>query len=443
MIHAHLAAAGGGSGGFGGGGGGGGGRGAGLYILIQILVRIAIFGHGLGALIIIGLIVLAILFSRLAPHARAFYTAREESGSQARRRVARRQRRVELAAAEAAEEDPAFAPDAVRPAAAKLFTQVQQAWDENDRRTLNELVSPGLMAEWGRRLDDFDTRGWHNRVQLLDPPKVEYVSLSHRGDRTTDRVTVRIEARMRDYVVDRSGKHIRRAGRMTETVRVREFWTLARDASGRWVLASVEQGGEGSHALEGRLVATPWSDEQALHDEALVERAVAEAVPDGTKVAEVADLQFEGDARAAALDLSLADGRFAPDVLEVAARRAVAAWAEAVDGEDTRLHELAEPAAVRELLHPGDPSARTRLVVRGPRVRQIRVVKLDAAAAPPTMTVEVDVEGRRYVEDRDTADVVAGSRSRPTNFTEQWTFALESDPAQPWRVVSVGTPARL
>ena len=65
-----LAAAGGGSSGFSGGGGeggGGGGRGAALYFLIQILIRIAIIGHGLGALILIGLLVLWILFTRVAP----------------------------------------------------------------------------------------------------------------------------------------------------------------------------------------------------------------------------------------------------------------------------------------------------------------------------------------------------------------------------------------
>ena len=96
-------------------------------------------------------------------------------------------------------------------------------------------------------------------------------------------------------------------------------------------------------------------------------------MPAGTKIAEVADLDFDGDARAAALDLSLADGRFAPDVLEVAARRAVTAWAEAVDGDDARLRAIATPQAARELLHPGDPSGRTRLVVRGPKVKQIRI----------------------------------------------------------------------
>jgi predicted lipid-binding transport protein (Tim44 family) len=434
-----LAAAGGGSAGFGGGGGGG-GRGAGLYILIQILIRIAIIGHGLGALVLIGLVLLAVLFMNLAPRVQSFWSAQQSSGLAGRRRVSQREQRVELAAAEAAEDDPAFAPDRVKPAAAALFEEIQSAWDAGDRSRLQRLVAPSLLREWERRIDDFARRGWRNRVQPLGEPAIEYVGLTHRGERQDDRVVVRIEARMRDFVEDSYGNHIKRMGRLGETVTIREFWTLARDRSGRWILASIEQGAEGKHALGEQLVATPWSDEQAMRDQALVEGAVAEAVPDGTKVSDVASLQFTGDARAAALDLSLADGRFAPDVLEVAARRAVAAWAEAVDGADTHLESIAQPQAVRELLHPGDPSGRTRLVVRGPRVKQIRIAGLDPAAEPPTMAVELDVEGRRYLEDRDTTAVVAGSRSRSTSFTEHWTFALDGDAAQPWRIAAVGAP---
>jgi predicted lipid-binding transport protein (Tim44 family) len=172
----------------------------------------------------------------------------------------------------------------------------------------------------------------------------------------------------------------------------------------------------------------------------LVEGAVEEAVPEGTSIAEVADLDYRGDARAAALDLSLADGRFAPDVLEVAARRAVAAWAEAVDGEDGALVALARPEVAREMLHPGDPSATTRLVVRGLQIRKITIVALDAAAEPPTMTIDVAIAGRRYVEDRDTAAVVSGSQSRATSFTERWTLALDGNDEQPWRIAAVGAP---
>jgi predicted lipid-binding transport protein (Tim44 family) len=346
---------------------------------------------------------------------------------------------VQLAAAEAAEDDPAFAPDVVKPAAASLFTQIQTAWDAGNRTALQKLVAPDLLTEWEHRLDDFQSRGWRNRVQPLEQPTVEYVGLTNRGGDDADCVVVRIEAKVRDYVVDRNGNHIKSEGQFSETRRLREFWTLRRRGN-RWMLGSIEQGAEGSHALQDEIVASPWADEQAMRDEALVEGAVADAVPQGTRIAEVADLQFEGDARAAALDLSLADGRFAPDVLEVAARRAVAAWAEAVDGSDTKLNAIAHPEAAKQLLHPGDPSAATRLVVRGPRVKQIRIVALDAAATPPTMAIEVDVTGRRYIENRRTTEVLAGSQSREANFTEHWTFALDGPAQQPWRIAHSGAP---
>jgi predicted lipid-binding transport protein (Tim44 family) len=437
LAPAALAAAGGGSAGFGGGGGGGGGGGHGsgfaLYLLLQLLFRIALLGHGLGALVLIALAVLYFLFTRVIPHARSSGA----SGRRARRRTAKRERRVELAAAVAAEEDPAFAPDAVRANATALFKQVQAAWSRGDRVALSRMVAPDLRTEWERRLDDLGRRGWDNHVELLGEPTVEYVGLSHRGEES-DCVTVRIEAKVRDYVTDRYGNHVKRAGRLSETVRLREFWTLQQNGHGRWVLASIEQGAEGEHVLDEGIVADALSDDQGMRDEALIEGAVADAVPEGTQISEVADLDYAGDARAAALDLSLADGRFAPDVLEVTVRRAAKAWAEAVDGDDARLRSIAHGEAVRELLHPGDPSGRTRMVMRGPEVRRIRIVHLDAAAQPPTMTVEIELHGRRYIEDRDTTAILAGSQSRPSTFTEQWTFALDGDVRQPWLLASAG-----
>src|SRR5262249_21630939 len=157
--------------------------------------------------------------------------------------------------------------------------------------------------------------------------------------------------------------------------------------------------------------------------EAVLESAAAETVPAGTRLAELTSVEFSDDARAAAIDLSLADGRFAPDVLDVAARRAVAAWAEAVDGSDAELRKIADSGAARELLHPGDPSGRTRLVVRGPRVKRIAVAALDPASNPPTMTIDVEVEGQRYIEDRDTTRVVAGNATGASRFTERWMLA--------------------
>lgn len=440
VVPTAMAAAGGGSSGFGGGGeGGGGGRGFEIYIIFQLLFRIALLGHGLGALVLLGLAILYVLLNRVAPGTFNFWSSRNGQGSAARRQSAARQRRVELAAAEAAEDDPAFAPDRVRSEAANLFVEIQDAWDRGDRAKLRTLVGPDLLGEWERRLDDFARKGWRNRVQPVDPPHVVYVGLVHRGSAEADRVTVRIEAKLRDYVVDRYGRHIRRLGRVTETTRIREFWTLAR-RRGRWILVSIEQGAEGAHALTDQIVASPWSDDQSLRDEALVEQAVADALPPDVKPSEVADLQFVGDARAAALDLSVADGRFAPDMLEIAARRAVAAWSEAIDGDDTALRAVADREAIEQLLHPGDPGHTTRLVIRGASVRQIRITGLDAAASPPRMNVDVEIEGLRYIEDRDTAALVSGNRTRATRFTEHWTLALSGDEKQPWRIVRAANP---
>ena len=130
-------------------------------------------------------------------------------------------------------------------------------------------------------------------------------------------------------------------------------------------------------------------------------------------------------------------------MLEIAARRAVQAWAQAIDGDDANLRKIATPAATRDLLYAGDASGRTRMVVRGPVVNRIRIVGLDAATEPPTMTIEVDLTGQRYLEDRDTTAVLAGSRSRSKSFTERWTLALNGDQAEPWRITTVAAPVGL
>jgi len=444
VAPAALAAAGGGSSGFSGGGEGGGGHGSGfaLFILIRLLIDIAVLGHGLGALVLIGLGLLYLFITRIVPKLQAWWAERAAQRSGGNHKTSERERRVELAAAEAADEDPDFAPERVRADARTLFLDIEKAWDSGDRFAMRSLVAPDLLVEWERRLDDFDSRGWHNHVEPLGEPVVEYVGLRRTGDAATDRVVVKIDARVKDYVVDRYGRHLKRTGTLSEITRVREFWTLQK-RGGRWTLASIEQGGEGKHALDEEIVATAWGDERGMRDEALIEGAVADQVPDGTQVAEVADLQYEGDAHAAAMDLSLADGRFAPNVLEVSARRAVAAWAQAIDGDDALLDGIATAAAKRELLYGGDTSGTVRMVVRGPVVNRIRIVNLDASAEPPTMTVEVDLTGRRYVENRDTAAVIAGSRSRKTSFTERWTLSLTGDETQPWRITAVGEPVGL
>jgi predicted lipid-binding transport protein (Tim44 family) len=402
---------GGGGGGFSGGGSGGSGTGGGTTIngpwaFVIFILFIGVFAVGFAS---VGL--------RVYRHSK---------------RRKERVRRVELAAAEAAQDDAYFDADEVRRRAATLHAELFDAWNDGDRDRLRARLSPDLMVEWERRLDDFAAKGCKNQCEVHGQTKVEYVGLTNRSGESEDRAVVRVSAVMRDVVVDRGGTTITRNGSESDVVAFAEYWTLGRD-DGRWILLSIEQDSEGAHHLDAPIVASPWSDEARLHDEALTELAVADAAPD---VAAVADLDFDGDARAAALDLSNADGRFAPAVLEAAARRAVQAWAEAVDGADTPLEAVATPAAVEALLYRGDATRNTRLVVRGPRLRALRIVALDAAARPPTMTVEAEVAGRRYVEDRDTAAVLDGSKDREATFTTRWTMALNGDPATPWQIAA-------
>jgi predicted lipid-binding transport protein (Tim44 family) len=419
-----MAAAGGGSSGFSGGGGGGYSGGGSSYGGSS--------GSGeadpLTFAFIGGLLVLFLVYWLFRKAVNAFVRERLE------RRRAKRASRVESAAAEAAQDDAAFAADAVRDRADKLFRKIQHAWSKNDIETLDRLVAPELMKEWRRRLEDFKRKSWHNVVDVIGDVKVEYVGLVNRADDEDDRCVVHIEARLQDYVRGKGGQKINRTDASSEFVTLREYWTLGKRDGGQWRLLSIEQGAEGTHHLDAEIVASPWDDSR-LRDEALVEGAVADKVVDGYRISDVADLDFSGDARAAALDLSLADARFGPDVLETAARRAVGGWAEAVDGEDDELAAVATPEAMRALLYPGGGDKR-RLVVRGPKVARLRIAALDAAAEPPTMTVEVTVRGRRYVQDRDTAAIVSGSDKDEATFTERWLLALGDDDANPWKIVS-------
>ena len=419
LVHAPaaLALAGGGSSGYSGGGGGGGGGGG--------FSGGGGSGSGEGGPWWLTFAIIAAVFLLLSVPG---WLGARRYRERRRARVAR----VRASAAEAAEDDAHFGHEHVVAEAERLFREAQDAWDARDYTRLRAAIPAELWEEWKRRLDDFERKGWHNRVEVK-AVRAEYVGLTNRDDDEEDRCVVRIEADVRDYVVDAEGRHIKRSDSASEEATVAQYWTLGRDGD-RWRLVSIEERAEGDHQLGAPIVATADRDER-LGDRTLVEGAVADA-PVGVPTAEIADLDFDGDARAAANDLSLADPRFSPDVLAAAARRAVAGWAEAVDGEDDDLAAVASAGAMQALLHPR--GERSRLVVRGPRVRRMRVVALDAAAQPPTMTVEVDVTGRRYVEDRDTAAVLSGSRDDEREFTERWTMALDGADDTPWRVVDAG-----
>jgi predicted lipid-binding transport protein (Tim44 family) len=222
---------------------------------------------------------------------------------------------------------------------------------------------------------------------------------------------------------------------VSDTHHICEYWTLGVSGD-RWIVQSIEQHHEGLHELTEPVLPSPWSDTKALQREATIEQATAAGI-DNSQVAEIAGATLASSARAAALDLSLVDDRFAPRVLEAEVDYAVGAWAEAIDGEDGPLDAVASANAAQELLYPDDPAKNRRLVVRGPRVRSVKIVGLDAQAKPPSMLVELRVSGRRYVEDRTTTTVLGGDKSVETSFTQHWRMERTDDDAHPWRIAAV------
>ncbi len=413
-----LAQAGGGSSGFsgGGGGGGGGGFGGGSGGSDE--------GGGLGAVLFVALIIAAVLLVPAIGKRR-----------RARARTARDER-VSTASAEAAEDDPAFAAAAVKPSAAALYVDVQRAWSARDDAALQGMLGADLLVEWRRRLADFERKGWTNEVSIVRGPEVEYVALVNRDGTAEDRVTVAVSAKLHSVVRTADGRTMNSDADTDGDgqIEVCEYWTLAREGDG-WRLVSIEQEKEGAHHLRSEIVTAPWSDDARLADGSLVELAAADAPPPGVDPSELVSVEFDGTAREQALDLALADPRCAPDVLEVAARRAIEAWAEAVDGDDAALLTVATPQAARVLLYPYGPQSNERLVVRGPRLQRLAIAALHAGSDPLRMDVEARVRGRRYVENRDTAAVVAGSKDREVEFVERWGFELDGSGELPWRLV--------
>ena len=288
-----------------------------------------------------------------------------------------REAAVCLAAAEAAEDDPLFDADLVRERAGALFVAIQRAWSANDTTALRRMVGTELMVEWDARLADFRRKDWRNLVDVLDGPEVRYVGVTNRAGDAQDRAVVLLSARLRDVVVDRYGNEL--ANEDGAIARISEFWSLGKRA-GEWIVVSIEQEREGEHHLSAPLVAAPESDDTRLRADAVMEVATA----DGVRADEIGELLspgFSGTARAAALDLSLVDGRFAPDVLATAVGAVVDAWAQAIDGPDEPLAAQTTPQALDALLYP-TTSRRDRLVIRGADVQQLTITEVSAGPPP-------------------------------------------------------------
>ena len=417
----------GGGGGFSGGGGGfsggggthyeGGGGGFSLFFFIVVFLLIS-------------------MMVRSSTRERGRIYQRVEARRASRAEIQARAQQAESAALDAAEDDAYFEPSRLEPETVELFQRVQRLWAANDVQGLSEWVGPELMREWSLRLQDFQNKGWSNIVEV-DNAHAEVVGVENMEDDGQDRVVLYLQAAVTDYVKDSAGRVITLNGQSSTSVQIAQYWTLAW-RGGKWMLWSIEQEAEGSYRLQQPLISRPEDEQATLHGEAVMELAAQSGTHSAREMAELAELTMLEDAEAKLADLMLMDGRFAREPLEESVRRALRAWAEAVDGEDAQLIALAEPKACNALLYPSGPEGRIRRVVRGLSALSMEVVEVHGGDETPQVVVRVSAGGIHYVENRDTLALRSGSRDFPGSLSMEWSFSLrDSESEAPWQLSHV------
>jgi hypothetical protein len=140
-------------------------------------------------------------------------------------------RRLQAVKAAAGTSGPYGVP-AVTDAAERLFREMYSAWDGGDRERLARISDPDLMTDWNKRLDGYAAEGKRQRVQILDGPKLDYVSLM--ADQKLARLRVRATLRRGFEPANPSRRDVRKRA-VGSKVAIEEFWTLSRSGDD-WIL---------------------------------------------------------------------------------------------------------------------------------------------------------------------------------------------------------------
>jgi len=129
------------------------------------------------------------------------------------------------------------------------------------------------------------------------------------------------------------------------------------------------------------------------------------------------------------------DNRLGASAVARATRLAVAAWAMAVEGDDTTLTAMAQSDAAHWLLHPAMEHWQ---VAPGPRVTRIKISRLDAGTGAeadvdqPKLQVDVEFTGRRRFDDPSRIDAADGD----TLFIARLDLTLAGTGPEPWQLSS-------
>ncbi len=120
----------------------------------------------------------------------------------------------------------------------EVFLWVHEAWDQKKMEVSEDFMTSWYMQNQQIILDKWERDGLENIVSDVRLKKITpiYVACDPR-DESNDRIVVEINAEMRDYLVDQSGKVVTGDKTLGEVTTV---WSFVRD-EGKWLLSMIEE----------------------------------------------------------------------------------------------------------------------------------------------------------------------------------------------------------
>lgn len=303
----------------------------------------------------------------------------------------------------AAFDDPRFEPERLRAAARAVLGPLEQVRSDDELVALwRERFERWLPVGWRRWRLPGVPGGWGAHVVIRE---LEVVTLRNVGVAEPAEAVVRARLRMRRWPrIPLLGPLVRALQRGGPVV----WLTLVAPPGEGWEFTRADFGAAGEYHLAAETVPEP------ARDPALRDAAIRELAAEGS-VAEPGELTIgtEGDAARRLLDLSLADGRFAPAVVEASVRSLIRAWRRFAIGEEDAYHALARLSSyeIAEYARNADLPA---------SLRAIDVVALVPSPRPALFL-------------RIAAVVQVGDGARERNLW--WKLELDDELAQHWRLV--------
>jgi hypothetical protein len=231
----------------------------------------------------------------------------------------------------AAFDDPRFEPERLLAAARAVLGPLEQVRSDDELVALwRERFERWLPVGWRRWRLPGVPGGWGAHVVIRE---LEVVTLRNVGVAEPAEAVVRARLRVRRWpripLLGRLVLALQHGGPVV-------WLTLVAPPGEGWKLTRADFGAAGEYHLAAETVPEPARD-PALHDAAIRELAEEESVAEpGELVIGTGD-----DAARRLLDLSLADGRFAPAVVEASVRSLFRAWRRFAIGDENAYHALA------------------------------------------------------------------------------------------------------